>query len=384
MFGVPNWLYSNFDLKYVLLRVFMQSENLLESDLRATGTIQKKSRSKKANLLIWLHSITFVLGFALLVLVMYWLGYRTILESLSRVGWGFLPIIALNVIRHFLRASSMYLAVPREHRNFKYRNAVAARFGGEAVSFLTFTGPFLGDATKAILLKKNVSLTQGASAVLIDNVLYYVSVILMILAGVGAFVYYFESSSRMMSGVLWAIVICSVLIFAVLSLAIRYKITPLSRIIAMLERRRLAPKFVLKMRDGILNVETNVFQFYHQRRTDFFVLFGISSFVHVVSMCEVFLALKLLGFESFWSTAFIIESLTKVINVIFSFVPGTIGVYEGGNSVILLSLGYTAVVGVELALVRRVAIMFSLFVGLVILLWRTVDRGTKTLVKPTD
>ncbi len=360
----------------------MQSENLLDSGLPTIGSAKKKTRSQKTNLLIWVHGITFVLGFALLVLVMYWLGYRAVLESLSRVGWGFLPIIALNVTRHFLRASSMYLAVPPEFRTFKYRSAVAARFGGEAISFLTFTGPFLGDATKAILLRKNIPLIQGASAVLIDNVLYYVSVVLMILAGVGAFAVGYESSSKTMSGTLWAIVIVSILIFAALTLAIRYRVTPFSRMIATLEKRGLVPKFVLKFKESVLNIETNVFQFYHNRRADFFTLFGISSFVHVISICEVYLALRLLGFETFWSTAFIIESLTKVINVIFSFVPGTIGVYEGGNSVILLSLGYTAVVGVALALVRRVAIIFSLFVGLVILLWRTVDRGTKTFAGP--
>ncbi len=33
--------------------------------------------------------------------------------------------------------------------------------------------------------------------------------------------------------------------------------------------------------------------------------------------------------------AYIIESLTKVINFVFAFVPGTIGVYEGGTEVIL-------------------------------------------------
>ncbi len=364
--------------------VVMQSENLLDTSLQPAGNKWVKLRSKKTNLLILVHGTAFIMGLVLLVFVMYWLGYRTILESLSRVGWGFLPIIALNVTRHFLRASSLYLAVPPEHRNFKYRSAVAARFGGEAISFLTFTGPFLGDATKALLLKKNVSLTHSASAVLIDNVLYYLSVLLMILAGVAAYVYYFASSDGLSGGVLWAIVTASILIVAVLALAIRLRVTPLSRIIRMLEAHELVPKFLKKMQPGVLNVETNVFQFYYQRRGDFFVLFGISSLVHVVSVCEVYLALRLLGFDALWSTAFIIESLTKVINVIFSFVPGTIGVYEGGNSVILLSLGYTAVVGVALALVRRVAIMFSLFVGLVILLWRTVDRGTKTFVGAAD
>ncbi len=41
--------------------------------------------------------------------------------------------------------------------------------------------------------------------------------------------------------------------------------------------------------------------------------------------------------------AYIIESLTKVINAVFAFVPGTIGVYEGGTEVILQKgLGFAA------------------------------------------
>ena len=362
----------------------MQGENLLDSGPQMSEDSKRKPRSHSTTLLIWVHGVAFALGCALLLLVMYLLGYRTILASLSMVGWGFLPIIALNVTRHLLRSWSMYLAVLPEHRNFKYRSAVAARFGGEAVTFLTFTGPVLGDATKAILLKKYVPLTHGASAVLIDNTLYYSSVVLMIMAGGGAYAYYFEAGGNGLGNVLWAIVAASVAFFAALALAIRFRVTPLSRIIATFERRWLAPKFVLRIQAGVREVETNVFQFYYNRRADFFKLFAISSFVHVVGVCEVYLALKLLGFDSFWSTAFIIEGLTKVINVIFSFVPGAIGVYEGGNSVILLSLGYTAVVGVALALARRVAIMFSLFVGLAILLWRTLGRGTKTLVGSTD
>ena len=357
----------------------MQGENLLDSGPQMSEHGRKNARSRGATLLIWVHGTAFFLGCALLLAVMYWFGDRTILEALSTVGWGFLPIIALNVTRHFLRAWSMYLAVSPDKRNFKYRSAVAARFGGEAVSFLTFTGPFLGDATKAVLLKRQVSLTHGASAVLSDNVIYYASVVLMIFAGVGAYSYYFESGGNGMRGVLCAIAGISVGFFVVLALAIRFRVAPLSRIIATLERRGLAPGFLLRMQAGVRDVETNVFQFYHNRRADFFKLFGISSLVHLLGIYEVYVALKLLGFEPFWSTAFIIEGLTKVINVVFSFVPGTIGFYEGGNSVILRSLGYTAATGVALALARRVAIMFSLFVGLAILLWRIVSRGTRTL-----
>lgn len=356
----------------------MQSENRLDDGPSVEGPQQKKAGSKK-KLLFWFHGLTFVLGAALLFGVVYWIGYKIILDSLAHVGWGFLLIIALNVFRHFMRAASMYLAVPKEQRKFSYMSAVAARFGGEAVSFLTFTGPFLGDATKAVLLRKNIPLSAGASAVLIDNVLYYVTVVMMIIAGVIALVALYGSDSPTTSNLLIAIVVGAVLILIALLLAIWFQVKPLTHLIGMLDRRGWAPKKIRKVEDGILKVETNVFEFYRSRTRDFFLLGGISTFVHFVSVTEVYLSLKLLGFESFWSTAFIIESLTKVINVVFSFIPGTIGVYEGGNGVILLALGYTTAVGVALALVRRGAILFSLFVGLAILLWRVLDRGKKTL-----
>ena len=362
----------------------MQSENYLEPDLKTAQNPVEKTSTKNRNLWIWIHVLAFLFGLTLLVFVIYKIGYQSILDSVTNVGWGFLLIVSLNLIRHFSRAASLYLAVEPERRTFKYRSAVAARFGGEAVNFFTFTGPFLGDATKAVLLKKNLPLTYGASAVIIDNILYYVSVILVVLSGVAILLFAFGSSGSAMSNVLLVIVTASVLMFAGLSLSILYRVTPVTHAIDFLERRGIAPKFLIRKRQNILDVETNVFQFYQNRRADFFKVFAISLSVHAVSVAEVYLALKFLGYNALISTAFIIESLTKVINAVFSFIPGTIGVYEGGNGIILQTLGYTAGVGVALALVRRGAILFSTFIGLIILLWRGAASGAKRLAKSDD
>jgi uncharacterized protein (TIRG00374 family) len=361
----------------------MQSENLLDSDLATVKDGPSKQSSTKANLMIGVHAITFLLGFSLLVYLIYWY-WDQVKVSVTNVGYGFFLIILLNMARHFLRAASMYWAIQPEKRNFKYRSAVAARLGGEAVTFFTFTGPFLGDATKAVLLKRNVPLAQGASAVIIDNLLYYASVIIVVLAGIGTLLYLYDSHSRAMTNVLIGIVVFSILMFAALVAIVRFGVKPISWVLKKLEARDRLPKFILRREHHLIEVENNIFDFYNTRRRDFFIIFGISMSVHVVSVCEVYLALRFLEGQSFVSTAFIIESLTKVINAVFSFIPGTIGVYEGGNGVILRILGYTTAVGVALALVRRGAILFSTFVGLLILLWRTAARGAKHLAKPAN
>ncbi len=92
--------------------------------------------------------------------------------------------------------------------------------------------------------------------------------------------------------------------------------------------------------------------------------------------------MTLLGFVATIPTAYIIESLTKVINLAFGFVPGAIGIYEGGNGVILNILGYTATAGIALALVRRGGILFTTFLGLTVILLRTVKRGSVALARP--
>lgn len=362
----------------------MQSENLLNSKPDPLSNENSKKSSTRRNLLFSIHGITFLLGSSLLAFVIYRIGYRSLLEAVSNVGWGFLIIIALNLTRHMLRAATLYIAVAPDVRTFKYRSAVAARFGGEAMTIFSFTGPFLGDATKAVLLKKNVSLTHGASAIIIDNILYYVTVILVVLSGIGLLLINYGSSGSAMSRVLVSIVVVGLLIFASISLAIIFRVTPLTHLVDFLNRRNAAPGFITRRRGNILDVENNVFKFYHNRPRDFFTIFGISLSVHAISVTEVYLALKFLGYQSTVSNAFIIESLTKVINAAFSFIPGTIGVYEGGNGLILRTLGYTTTVGVALALVRRGAILFATSIGLTILIWRTAARGARHFSRPKD
>lgn len=360
----------------------MQSEEMIDAGASAAGTdTERTGRSRKTGLVIWLNVLTFLLGLGLLVYVIYKVGYDKILESLSAVGWGFLAILALNLSRHLGRAASLYLAIEPDHRNTGYSKVVAARFGGEAVNFFSFAGPFLGDATRAMLLRKDVTLTQSASAVIIDNILYYLSVILMILAGVAALVVVFGSGESGVANALVLIVVFSLVGFAGLILAIKHRVTPASWLISALVRRGKAPGLLVRKQEHILNVENNVFRFYHDRRADFFKIFAISLSVHVLSVIEVYLALRFLGYDASVSTAFITESLTKVINVAFSFIPGTIGVYEGGNGVILQILGLTATAGVALAFVRRGAILFSTVLGLIVIMWRAAAKGARHFKK---
>ncbi|MGI9166474.1 MAG: lysylphosphatidylglycerol synthase domain-containing protein [Pyrinomonadaceae bacterium] len=323
---------------------------------------------------IWLQVFAFLLGAGLLVYVINRVGVQPIFDALLRVGFGFFILLAIGGSRHVFRTIAMRAAVPPEHRRISFMQAFAARLGGEAISFLTFTGPLLGEATKVALLRKRIPLTYGVPALIVDNLLYNLSVVFLILSGACVMLFTYQLPS-FVTYVLSGIALVAALGMAAAVLAAKRRIMLLSWIIDQLAQLRLSPKVLLKRRQYVHHLESKVYDFYLHHPGAFFGMIACDLLAHVSSVTEVYFALRMLGFAPQVAQAYIIESLTKVINFAFSFVPGTIGVYEGGTEVILQALGFAAATGVALALVRKAGIVFWTTIGLFILTWRTAPNA---------
>jgi hypothetical protein len=324
----------------------------------------------------WLPIAGFAFGVAVLVFLVYFVGLETIYEPLAKIGWGFFLVVALNGIRHYLRAICMYLAVPPAERSFSIRNAFAARLAGETINTISFTGPVLGDAAKAAMLNRKVQMEHSATAVLIDEVVYYITSLMLILGGAIVVLYAFGSGIALDLILVGLIVFGAVILFGAWWV-VRKDIKPISWLIKKMGGRWFVPKSLSRKNDEINDVESNVIQFHDQRPRAFSMVLGIILVTHVLSVLEAYWAMRMLGLSVTMVTAFIIESLTKAVNFVFFLIPGTIGAYEGGNSLILQMLGLGAGAGVALALVRRGGILFWTLIGGIILLW----RGAKTSVE---
>lgn len=340
-------------------------------------SVAKPSNAKRS--IAWLQAVAFVLGALLLVYVIRKVGVQPIFSALGRVGFGFFLVVAINGLRHVLRTVAMSLSVPPEHRRFSFLQAFAARLGGESMGFLTFAGPLLGEATKVALLRKRVPLVHGVPALVVDNLLYNLSVVLLIFGGacLMLFAYPVPTVAREM-----LILIASVAFLGLIAAAIatRRRVTLLTNIIDSLGRRGFRPRFLRTRRHHIYRIELTVYGFYKRRRAAFFSMIGLDLTSHATSVLEVYVTLKMLGFVPNVGAAYIIESLTKVINFAFAFVPATIGVYEGGTEIILKSLGFAAAAGVTLAIVRKAAIIFWTVIGVSIITWRAVPNAWRRVL----
>ncbi|MEO8434687.1 MAG: ABC transporter permease [Pyrinomonadaceae bacterium] len=324
--------------------------------------------------MFWLQGIAFLLGLALLVYVINRVGMQPIFDALSRIGFGFFILLAINGTRHVLRTMAMRIAVPPEHRRFTFSQAFAARLGGESISFLTFAGPLLGEATKVALLRKRVPLLHGVPALVVDNLLYNLSVVFFILTGACVMLI-----SYPLPGVVREILIiiagCALLGILAAAFATSRRVLILTWIIDMLVRLGIRSRAITSRRHHIHRIELTVYGFYRRHPRSFFAMLGLDFLSHVTSVVEVYVTLLMLGFAPRVGASYVIESLTKVINAVFAFVPATIGVYEGGTEVILQTLGYAAATGVTLAIVRKAGIVFWTVIGLVILTGRALPNA---------
>jgi putative ABC transport system permease protein len=359
--------------------------NAAESDGKDSVDLSADSRPtgpafKKRGLMFWLHTVAFALGVALLIFLVQYIGVQPIFDALKRVGLGFFPVLLLIGLRHALRTIAMSISVPKEHRGFNFRQAFAARLGGEAISVLTFTGPILGEATKVALLKKRVPLSYGVSALVVDNLLYNLSVVFFILSG--ATVMLFAYPLPLLAWyVLVGIATVATIGILLATIAASHRIPILSLLIDCWDKLGRLPTVVVRRREYVSQLESNIYDFYESRTGAFFAILAFDFLSHVASVIEVFVVLKMLGSVPPVKATYIIESLTKVINFVFGFVPATIGVYEGGNALILQTLGFTAATGLALALVRKAGLIVWTLIGLLILAGRAVPEAGRRLAQ---
>src|SRR5256714_2926462 len=349
-------------------------DELLDAEIHLTT--DTGDNGKRRGWLFYLHILAFVFGAALLFFLIRAVGVEPIFDALGQIGVGFLLLLVIAGLRHVLRTFSMSLAVAPEHRRFTFWEAFTTRLAGETISFFTFTGPVLGEATKAALLRKRVPLASGVQALAVDNLLYNLSVAFFISSGacVMLLTYDLPVGARLP---LIAIAAGMTLVIVVVAFAVVSDVMPVTAAVDYFIRRGFKRNWFASKREHFHRIEENVYDFYKHRPAAFFTMFACDLLAHATTAAEVFIILGMLGFEPSTRVAYIIDSLTKVINLVFGFVPATIAMYEGGTGFILHTLGYAVATGVTIGIVRKASMIVWALLGLASLVSHTAPSAMR-------
>jgi hypothetical protein len=107
-----------------------------------------------------------------------------------------------------------------------------------------------------------------------------------------------------------------------------------------------------------------LFQFHRTRNSDFLKVVGCETVFHLLGVIETWLTLDLLGFTPTLLSAFTLEATNRAVNMVFSFVPGRVGVEEVSTGLLTGALGLGTTAGVAVAIVRKARVLVWTAAGL--------------------
>ena len=302
---------------------------------------------------------------ALFVLLIVKTGPAVIAARIYDVGAGFLILILISGIRHLLRTAAWYNAIERQERKIRFWDLLGIRIAGEAITDLTFLGPLLGEAVKGVTLSKHVAAEHSASSLVVENLAYAFSVGLLVVSGLLLFLSEYPLPPSVRVGGLVALG-ALFLAGSLIGLIVKTRYRVVSRILDRLKRLdiRWLERFH-DQREKVILFEENVYSFWHAHKASSALILFLELLSIFSGVIEAWIILSLTVHRTSLFAAFMVETVNRVVNLFFSFVPMRIGVDEGGAALVLKTVGFGAVEGVSLAIIRKIRTLFWVAVGLV-------------------
>lgn len=281
-------------------------------------------------------------------------GVHQILDGISRVGWGLLLILGLAGLRFVLRAEAWRLCTPVKSR-LTLRQAFGAFLAGDALGNITPLGLFASEPTKVLLTRHQLATRESVSSLAIDNLVYALSVVTMIAAGLVTMLLTVPLPFEAQEWSVGTLVALTVVCVGGVRLFTRRR-TPAST------ARPLWVERLAKLRQSVMEFSSG-----HPARL--WRAFALDVCFHAVAVFEAFLTLRWLlgdGSPSF-AEAMMFESLNRAITAAFKFVPLRVGVDEAASGAFAGLVGVNPVAGVSLAVIRKVRGLFWMGIGLVLI-----------------
>jgi hypothetical protein len=300
-----------------------------------------------------------ILGVALFAWFVRRMGAAQVWEGLRSVGWGLVAIIVITGVRFALRAVAWLLCVEPPHR-LPFAAAFPAVLAGDALGNLTPLGLVASEPAKAAFVRRDVALAPAVTALAIENILYTLSVAAMIAASTVALLLTFTLPLSVAEPA-WIAVAAIACMFAVAAWLLWRQPAIVRRALT-----RLLPagsRFAGRV-DQLHDLEEQVYTFARRRRDVLLPVIAAEAGFHALGVVEVYLTWWLLqGQPPTILMAFILEGATRLITVVFKFVPMQAGVAEWTTASFTQMLGYGSQIGGLLSIVRKVRILFWVLVG---------------------
>ena len=312
------------------------------------GAVLKRARQ----MVLW------SIGLSLLALLFYQVGPGAVWAYIHVMGWGYVPVLlialAWNVSNTWAWAVCFDPAQPRPG----FWTLFYTKLAGEAVGNVTPASHVGGEVAKAYMLRDRISVTRGVPSLVVNKTIEMISGLVFALAGAALVLWQFSLPREVQIGLGAALLVGAVGIgAAVVSQRQRAFVGVLNVF------KRLGLTFLEPRRAKFEEIDQAIADFYIQNKKGFWMCMALRLVSWILGTAEVYVILYWLDQPVSFASAFLLTSLSLIINTAFFFIPSGVGIFEGGHVFLFHLLGWGADLGLGVGLVRRIRKIFWIALG---------------------
>jgi hypothetical protein len=324
--------------------------------------------AKHTNRLTILGIILTIGGLGLFAYFIYSVGVGEIVANIGRFGIdGFAVIVVVYFVRICSRAAAWKLSVYEPYA-LGMKDTIPAVVIGEAMSSMIPLGILISGTAKAVAVRKRVPLVVGLSSVATENLFYSLTTSIFLIAGALTLLRSFnldEGWTLTIDLLIGAIAI--VVLFLVLLVVRQWHFA--SETCAWFYNKGIATGLLEHGRLQVRLFENFIYGFYRRYPKRFLPICMLETGYHLLGIFEVWFILTRIASADLLAS-FLLESVSRLITIVFKLIPFVIGVDEAGAQFVAETVAIAGGIGVTLAVIRKGRILFWTAVGLLLIVKR--------------
>ena len=307
------------------------------------------------------------LGLLLLGYLVGKMGMGEVLHHLAIVKWSFPVVLLVALLWHLSNSLAWSFAFPAGAFKPPFSSLLRAKLAGDAVSQLTPLANLGGEPLKAYLLKGLAPTSLSLAAVVVNKTTQIFTGLVFSSLGFLMVVFYWDLPHALPRSVelgLGLILMASGLASWALYHQQHHLFTSL---LVLIRRLGIKTDWIESKMAKAQRIDRHIGDFYHHHKVRLAAVAGCHAVGWLLGTCETYIILQALGVDIDFAVALLLTSLSVCINSLFFFMPSNIGVLEGSQVFLFITLGLNPAAGLSMGIVKRLRKIFWICVGWIFL-----------------
>ena len=297
--------------------------------------------------------VLFLLGFVLLGLMVRQIGFQGVAEGFDILGLWLFPYLLLNGILVVFDTAAWAVCFPKRPLPLRMWHLILVNLAGSAINNVTPTAAVGGEVVRVLLLEPFIPRDQTTASVVIKKASGAVEETLYSIIGLLYLAYHLSLPMplRLSIGLSLGLIVLGVsgfLIFQYCGL--------LSKVVERLASINFFRNALMRLMPYVSSLDAHLTTYYAQHPRRFIASLALHVMEDFARIIKTYvLLLYLLGdlAPTLAKTAIITVAIST-LDLLFFFVPGGIGTYEGARFIVLSALGVSQVYSLAFGLLARV------------------------------